>query len=435
MDNEHTFALFRGPATRSSGNPEPDTQPDGGANAHVAAALAELQHARIRPMPQAEADEMVGMLTSIQSVAGSLLCDIAEVQATTDTETEADPAEVLHRSGKLPGRESKRMAKMARQLSEMPKVKEKFAAGDITTSHANTLANAAEKVGPEVVDNDPTLLEAADEMPPDTFGRHARKWSEQKLIERGLDPLERQRRAREAKLWVEKDTGLGVVMAKLPRHQFEQVRQAVDGHYLHHLRQDGANDRSSDQVRTPKQRLADVVYELVTGRSALSGEFITDQPGISHAGIRAKASTQLIVTAPLGVIDGTDPDGQVEIIGVGPVPRRFLRTLSDDTELAGLIYDRAGRTLWLGRKQRLGNAAQRLAVAVRDGGCFECGAPMHRCELHHIAEWHRDQGPTDVDNLVAVCRRHHRWIETNQLTVVRTPGGYQTRPRAGPDPP
>ena len=428
MTNEHTFVLFREPATRSSGSPDPDIQPEGGADAHVAAALAELQQTRIRPMPQAEADEMVGMLTSIQSVAGSLLCDVAEMQTTTDTE--ADPAEVLRRSGKLPGRESKRMAKMARQLSEMPNVKEKFAAGDITTSHANSLANAAEKVGPEVVDNDPGLLEAADEMPPDTFGRHARKWSEKKLIETGVDPLERQRQAREAKLWVEKDTGLGVVMAKLPRHQFEQVRQAVDSHYLHHLRQDGANDRSSDQVRTPKQRLADVMYELVTGRSALSGDFIDDQ-----AGIRAKASTQLIVTAPLGVLDGTDPGGAVEIIGAGPVPRRFLRTLSDDTELAGLIYDRAGRTLWLGRNQRLGNAAQRLAVAVRDGGCFECGAPMHRCELHHMAEWHRDQGPTDVDNLVAVCRQHHKWLETNNLEVVRTPGGYQTRPRAGPDPP
>lgn len=100
-----------------------------------------------------------------------------------------------------------------------------------------------------------------------------------------------------------------------------------------------------------------------------------------------------------------------------------------------MIYDRAGRVLWMGRNQRLGNAAQRLAVAVRDGGCFECGAPMHRCELHHMREWHRDRGPTDIDNLVAVCRRHHKWLETNDLVVRRTPNGYQTQPRAGPDPP
>lgn len=135
----------------------------------------------------------------------------------------------------------------------MPKVKERFATGGITPGHVNALANAAEKVGPETVDRDEGLLEAADQMLPAMFDRHARKWSDQKLAEAGLDPLERQRRAREAKLWVEKDTGLGVVMAKLPRPQFEQLLQAVDSHYLHHLHQDGADGRDPDEVRTPKQ--------------------------------------------------------------------------------------------------------------------------------------------------------------------------------------
>jgi NAD-dependent dihydropyrimidine dehydrogenase PreA subunit len=199
---------------------------------------------------------------------------------------------------------------------------------------------------------------------------------------------------------------------------------------MHHLRQDGAGGQDPDLDRSPKQRLADVVFELLTNRSADTGEPIT-----GTVGVKAKASTQLILLAPFGVVDGTDPAAQVEMIGVGPVPRKILETLTPDTELAGMVFDRAGRPLWLGRKQRLANAAQRLAVAIRDGGCFECGAPMHRCELHHIREWHRDSGRTDVDNLVAVCRRHHRWLETNNLIVRRTADGYQTRPRTGHDPP
>ena len=428
MNNEHTFALFRDSDPAHGSTPEAPTGSTDGVDPRIDNALTELQQARIRPMSQDEADETLGKLSRIQSVAASLMCDVTETLAATNDEV--DPAEVLRQAGKLPGRESKRMAKTAKQLSDMPNVKERFASGEITPGHVNALANAAEKVGPDVVDADQKLLEAADEMPPDTFGRHARKWSEKKLIEKGVDPAERQRRARETKLWVEGDTGLGVLMAKLPRHQFEQVRQAVDRHYLHHHRQDSAGGLSPGEVRTPKQRLADVVFELVTGRSALSGNFITNKVAIG-----AKAATQLIVTAPMGVVDGSDPDGQVEIVGVGPVPRHFLQTLSADTEVAGMIYDRAGRILWLGRNQRLGNAAQRLAVAIRDGGCFECGAPMHRCELHHMAEWRRDQGPTDIDNLVAVCRQHHKWIETNNLIVRRTPNGYQTQPRAGPDPP
>ena len=120
--------------------------------------------------------------------------------------------------------------------------------------------------------------------------------------------------------------------------------------------------------------------------------------------------------------------------GSSSVPRQILGTLTPDTDLAGMIFDRAGRPLWLGRKQRLANAAQRFAVAIRDGGCFECGAPMHRCELHHIQEWHRDGGRTNIENLVAVCRKHHRWLETENLVVIRTTNGYEARPRDGPAP-
>ena len=292
------------------------------------------------------------------------------------------------------------------------------------------MANAAEKVGPEAVEADSGLLDAADRLLPDTFDRHARDWSNRKLIEQGLDPLARQRKAREAKAWVDKDTGLGVLLAKLPGPQFAHLRQAVDNHYLVLHRQDGADGTDPNEVRTPKQRLADAVFELVTNRNANTGE-----PIDAAVGHKAKASTQLVVVAPVGVVDGTDPDAPVEIIGVGPVPRSILATLTPDTELAGMIFDRAGRPLWLGRNQRLANAAQRLAVAVRDGGCFQCRAPMHRCELHHIQEWHRDRGPTDIDNLVAVCRQHHKWLETNNLKVRRTPTGYETIPRNGPDPP
>ena len=212
-----------------------------------------------------------------------------------------------------------------------------------------------------------------------------------------MNPLERQRRAREAKLWVEDQTGLGMLLAKLPAPQFNHLRQAIDRHYMVLLRRDGSDGRDPDSLRSPKQRMADAVLELVTNRDAYTGEFIEEMPGV-----KAKASTQVILVAPFGLVDGTNPQDHVEMIGVGPVPREILGTLTPDTELAGMIFDRAGRPLWLGRNQRLANAAQRLAVAVRDGGCFECGAPMHRCELHHIREWHRDGGRTDIDNTLTM---------------------------------
>ncbi len=411
------------------------TLPDEGGEAGIAAlnqlsaALDRLNQVRIGPMSSDQATSAAGMLGSIRSMVSSLLCDVAH-QIEADSESEVDPGEVLRREARLPYWESKKITKVARRLQTMPAIKERFADGSLTPGEVDALVNAADKVGPEVVNSDQSLLEAADRMLPDSFNRHVRRWSNQKLIEAGLDPFERQLRTREAKMWVEKDTDLGVILAKLPRPQFEQVRQAIDKRFLHHIRHGNGNGLSPGEERTPQQVLADVVYELLTNRDASTG-----QPLAPDSGIKAKASVQLILTAPFGTIDGTDPRGQVEMIGVGPVPRSILRTLSPDTALAGMVFDRSGRPLWLGRNRRLANAAQRLAVAIRDGGCYECGAPMHRCDLHHIAEWHRDGGRTDVDNLVAICRPHHKFLEANNLRIQRTPNGYQTHPRQDRAPP
>ena len=425
MRTEH---LFVQPGNVGTEIPSGSAQHIGSVDApddRIAALLSEFERIEITSMSRPRAERTLDLLGRFQTCVASKMCDVT--RTVSDSDSDSDPAEILRTRARLPRRESKRIATVARQLSDMPKVRERFAEGDITLDQATALAKAAEKVGPDTVEADPDLLESADRLLPDTFERHARRWSERKLIERGVSPLERQRRAREAKLWVEDGTGLGVLMAKLPQPQFTHLRQALDRHYMELLRRDGADGRDPDRVRSPKQRLADAVLELVCNRDSDTGEFIDELPGV-----KAKASTQVILVAPFGVVDGTNPRDHVEMIGAGPVPRRILETLTPDTELAGMIFDRAGRPLWLGRRQRLANAAQRLAVAVRDGGCFECGAPMHRCELHHIREWHRDGGRTDVENLVAVCRKHHKWLETESLVVIRTANGYEARSRDGP---
>ncbi|MBS1847604.1 MAG: hypothetical protein JST73_04940 [Actinobacteria bacterium] len=67
-----------------------------------------------------------------------------------------------------------------------------------------------------------------------------------------------------------------------------------------------------------------------------------------------------------------------------------------------------GRPVDVGRRQRLATIAQRRAIAVRDGGCTfpGCDAPIAWCDHHHVQDWHAG-GPTDLGNLVALCRYHH----------------------------
>ena len=187
MDNEHLFAYFN-EATGASTTTELANESRNGAAERIRAALEELNHVRIGPMSRTEANQTLGLLGQAQSVVTSLMCDVGRQVAVREPDTDA--AEVLRQGARLPSRESKRMVKVARQLSEMPKVKKRFATGEITPTHVNALANAAQKVGPQVVEADDGLIEAADQMLPDSFDRHARKWADRKLIEQGLDPLE-----------------------------------------------------------------------------------------------------------------------------------------------------------------------------------------------------------------------------------------------------
>jgi hypothetical protein len=59
--------------------------------------------------------------------------------------------------------------------------------------------------------------------------------------------------------------------------------------------------------------------------------------------------------------------------------------------------------LEVGRTTRVVQAAQRTALAVRDGGCVfpGCDRPLAWCEAHHLRHWLHG-GPTDLANL-ALC--------------------------------
>ena len=89
-------------------------------------------------------------------------------------------------------------------------------------------------------------------------------------------------------------------------------------------------------------------------------------------------------------------------------------------------FDDSGHVLDLGRTQRLFSAKQRVALAARDGGCRfpDCDRPPGWCEAHHINEWDRDHGRTDLADGVLLCRHHHLLIHNNGWRVTRTGGDF-----------
>jgi hypothetical protein len=71
----------------------------------------------------------------------------------------------------------------------------------------------------------------------------------------------------------------------------------------------------------------------------------------------------------------------------------------------------ASESLDVGRKTRVVPAGMRRALVVRDGGCLlpGCGRPQAWCDAHHIEHW-ADGGARALENLVLLCRPHHRAV-------------------------
>jgi hypothetical protein len=80
---------------------------------------------------------------------------------------------------------------------------------------------------------------------------------------------------------------------------------------------------------------------------------------------------------------------------------------------AGVVHwlDKAdGEPLSIGRKSRTIPPAIGRALKRRDGGCrFPGCTNTHFVDAHHIQHW-ADGGETAMENLVLLCRHHHRLV-------------------------
>jgi hypothetical protein len=100
-----------------------------------------------------------------------------------------------------------------------------------------------------------------------------------------------------------------------------------------------------------------------------------------------------------------------------------------------------GTVLDVGRKTRTIPPAIRRALHARDSACCFPGCTARRCDAHHLVHW-AEGGATRLDNLVLLCRRHHRAVHEGRFTVawgpddsvvVRQPKGHvvERAPRLG----
>jgi hypothetical protein len=100
------------------------------------------------------------------------------------------------------------------------------------------------------------------------------------------------------------------------------------------------------------------------------------------------------------------------------------RRLACDAATVVMRHGRAGRVplLDVGRKTRTISPALRRALTTRDPECCFPGCQARHCDAHHVRHWAAG-GATRLDNLVHLCRRHHRAVHEEGFRVTLHPDG------------
>ena len=260
-----------------------------------------------------------------------------------------------------------------------------LSAGEISTAHVNAAARAARHVDDLYGDHEAGIVDAARGTTPDEFRTVIAHWRSlaENLV--GKEPTAARFERRHLHIspvldsmtsidgWLDAEAGaiLASALGAL------EPPDPCDGPH---------------PPRTLSQRRADAIVRLAAGARTPRAE--------------------VAIVIDIDSIQGRSPadltSARCDLLSGEPIDYATAVRMACDAAVTRVITKGASTVLDLGRATPVVSAAQRKALAVRDGGCVEpgCTAPPEWCDAHHKWHWIRG-GPTDLANLELRCRRHH----------------------------
>ena len=291
---------------------------------------------------------------------------------------------------------------LARTLGELPAALDSARAGRASFSNVTMIAHLAEDVGVEqVAPLESILVGAAETLEPGAM-RTLTQATRLRLDPDGV--LADDNHAHERR-WFECDQtygGVFVLRGELDAEGGALVKTAIDA--LSH-------GMSRGETRTGSQRRADALVDLAATQLRCG----------DHRDVHGQRPHLMVTVSAETLRSGADAQ-PAELSGVGPIHPETARRIACDAVrtlvtvappadgLAWTARSTSVRPLSVGRATRTIPAHIRTALNLRDQGCRfpGCDRPPAWTDGHHIIYW--PDGPTEVDNLVSLCRPHHRAV-------------------------
>ena len=303
--------------------------------------------------------------------------------------------------------------RVARRLEELPLVREAFAAGRLSYSKVRALTRV------EGIEREAELLELAQHASASQLDRLVRAY-------RGVVAAERTARGGRPERWLawsHDDDGSLIVHGRLPADEGALLIAALEagGEQLAAPPDTPAGVPAAPPA-TPAEAPAPTVGEARADALLLLADSFLATGAVDRSG---GDRHQVVVHVDAPTLRSSGRGERCELDDGAPLAADTARRLACDAAVVPLL-ERAGRPVGVGRKTRSIPPALRRALAARDGGCRFPGCTARRfVDAHHIEHW-ADGGPTELANLVHLCRHHHRLLHEGGYTLTRSGRGALT---------
>ncbi len=289
---------------------------------------------------------------------------------------------------------SREKVRVARALAPLPRISWAMQRGQLSYAKVRALTRVATS------GNEAALLDVALAATASRVERFVRAWRRVDQASEAQDDARRHQH-RELATWVD-DDGMVVIRGRLTPEVGAVVPRAQRRADALGLLAECALSADLDRGTA-----GDRYHVVVHVDAATHGHPSRDDAGVSRTGDAAIPLTAGVVEVDHGALH---------------VSAETSRRISCDSAVVTMRHRLDGDVLNVGRRTRTIPPAIRRALTTRDSSCRFPGCTSRRCDAHHVVHW-ADGGATRLENLVLLCRTHHRAVHEGGFRVAAGAAG------------
>jgi len=319
---------------------------------------------------------------------------------------------------------SREMLRVGYALRELPRIHAAFADGRLSFDKVRALTHVATN------EDEAIWLDIALQASGSQLARICLQYRRSIAVD-DPDRAAKQRARRRVVSWWLDDDGMLALYATLPPEEGRLVLTAIESAVVHpvagHTGGPDSEALASTSASDPcAEGEADHPYgaRRADALVRICERWLDDAAAAAPAGT---ASADLVVHVDVDTLTGADAGGRCHLEGGPAISVHAARRLGCDATLV-TVLERDGVPLDVGRSRRVVSGRMRRLLQLRDDGCRYpgCAVPAADTEGHHVVHW-VDGGPTDLPNLVSLCRFHHHRHHDGAFRIVATEGDAHRR--------